>query len=236
MIALGRNQMSPWLVLNWMKSLMVGVLSAARFATRFLTALLWAGGSSRRGFWGDCGNRAVDGSSHGALGGTRRGTDEGFANRGDGVRNCGARLPGDRVLPCPRLRAGDLSVLRVGPLGVDLLGRPRRTPRVGELLLCGTLLPLGNDSCSWRLTSRARAVSFLVRLPRRHGHLLLRKVEPLLIYLQERHLPRTVPAVFGRRLRPLSRAGLDETGTHGAAAPFTGSPEPRDFAGSRLGG
>src|SRR5262245_16484308 len=176
MIALGRNQMSPWLVLNWMKSLMVGVLSAARFATRSLTALLWAGGSSGRGFWGDCGHRAVDGSSHGALGGTRRGTDEGFANRGDGVRNCGARLPRDRLPPCPRLRARAFSVLRAGPLGVDRLGSPRPTPLAGGRLLCGRLLPLGgNGSCSWRLTSRACGASFLVGLPRRHSHLLVRK-------------------------------------------------------------
>src|SRR5262245_9918410 len=178
MMALGRNQMSPSLVLNWMKSLMVGLLSAARFAIGFLTALLGAGGSSGRGFWGDCGHRAVDGSRHGALGGARRGTDEGFANRGDGVRNCSARLPRDRVLPCPRPRAGDLSVLRLGALGVGLLGSSRRTPRGGELLRCGTLLPLGgNGSCSWRLPSRACGASFLVRLPRRHGHLLLRKVQ-----------------------------------------------------------
>src|SRR5215831_20391603 len=228
MIALGRNQTSPWSVLNRMKSLMVGLLSAARFAPRFLAALLWAGGSSGRGFWGDCGHRAVDGSSHGALGGTRRGTDEGFANRGDGVRNCGARLLRDRLPPCSRLRAGAFRVLRVGPLGVDLLGSPRRTPRAGELLLWGTLLPLGNGSCSMRLTSRACGASFLVRLPRRHGHLLLRKVEqpsslrlrhgtgmsrpslssPLLIDLEDRHLPRTVPVVFGRRSRPFTRAGL----------------------------
>src|SRR4029434_6186009 len=45
MTALGRNQMSPWLVLNWMKSLMVGLLSAARFAARLFTALTWAGDS-----------------------------------------------------------------------------------------------------------------------------------------------------------------------------------------------
>src|SRR5262249_57613418 len=90
MIVLGRTQMSPWLVLNWMKSLMVGLLSAARIATRFLTAFLGAGRSSGRGFWGDCGQRAVDGSRHGALGGTRRSTDEGFANPGDGVRDSAA--------------------------------------------------------------------------------------------------------------------------------------------------
>src|SRR5262245_9173084 len=176
MIALGRNQTSPWSVLNRMKSLMVGLLSAARFAPRFLAALLWAGGSSGRGFWGDCGHCAVDGSSHGALSGTSRGTDDGFASRGDGVRNCGARLPRDRLRPCPRLRAGDFGVLRGGPLGVDLLGSPRRPPRAGELLRWGTLLPLGgNGSCSWRLPSRACGASFLVRLPPRHGHLLFAK-------------------------------------------------------------
>src|SRR5262245_3158672 len=53
MTALGRNQMSPSLVLNWMKSLMVGLLSAARFAAGLLTARLWARGSSGRGFWCD---------------------------------------------------------------------------------------------------------------------------------------------------------------------------------------
>src|SRR4029453_3786473 len=105
MTALGRNQMSPWLVLNWMKSLMVGLLSAARFAARLLPARLWAAGSSGRGFWGDCGPRALEGSPPGALGGARRGADEGFATRGDGLRNCGARLPRDRLLTCPRLRA-----------------------------------------------------------------------------------------------------------------------------------
>jgi hypothetical protein len=52
-----------------MKSLMVGLRSAARFAARWFTALIWAGGSSRRGFWADCGLRAVEGSSHGFLGG-----------------------------------------------------------------------------------------------------------------------------------------------------------------------
>src|SRR5262245_34683185 len=115
MMALGRNQMSPWLVLNWMKSLMVGLLSVARFTIRFLTALLWAGGPSGSGFWGDCCHRAVDGPSHGALDGARRCTDEAFANRGDSVRNCGAGLPRDRVHPCPRRRAGYSSVLRVRP-------------------------------------------------------------------------------------------------------------------------
>src|SRR6516164_2403713 len=114
-----------------MKSLMIGLLSAAQFAPRFVTVLLWAGDSSGRGFRGDCVDRAVDGSSHGALGGAGRRTDESFANRGDGVRDCGARLPRDRVLPGPRLRARACSVLRVGPLGVDLLGSSRQTPRAG---------------------------------------------------------------------------------------------------------
>src|SRR5215831_10083071 len=152
MMALGRNQMSPWLVLNWMKSLMIGLLSAARFATRFVATRLRAGGSSGRGCWGHCGHRAVDGSSHGALGGAGRRTDESFANRGDGVRNGGARLPRDRLLPCPRLRARTLTRLRAGPLGVDLLGRSHRTRFAGALLLCGRLLLLRrNGSCSWRL-------------------------------------------------------------------------------------
>jgi len=62
---------------------MVSLLSAARFATLFLIAPLWAGGSSRRGFWGDCGLRAVDGSCHGA----RRGSDKSFSTRGDGRRD-----------------------------------------------------------------------------------------------------------------------------------------------------
>src|SRR5262249_50157082 len=190
-----------------MKSLMIGLLSAARFATRFVATRLRAGGFRGGGGWGHCGHRTADGSSHGA----RRGTDQGFANRGDGVRNGGARLPRDRLLPCPRLRARTLTRLRAGPLGVDLLGRSHRTPCAGGLLLCGRLPVLRrNGSCSWGLTSCACAASLLVRLPRRHGHLLFesrarsslhRRYErmsrpslssPLLIDLQERHLPRHV--------------------------------------------
>src|SRR5262249_61782623 len=109
---------------------------------------------------------AVEGCVHGAVSGTSRGTDDGFASRGAGVRNCGARLPRDRLRPCPRLRAGDFGVLRGGPLGVDLLGSPRRPPRAGELLRWGTLLPLGgNGSCSWRLPSPASGGSVLCGLP-----------------------------------------------------------------------
>src|SRR5262249_4171431 len=146
--------------------------SAARFATRFVATRLRAGSSSGRGCWGHCGHHAVDGSSHGA----RRGTDQGFANRGDGVRNGGARLPRDRVLPCPRLRARTLTRLRAGPLGVDLLGRSHRTRCAGGLLLCRRLLLLRrNGLCPWRLASCACAASLLVRLPRRHGHLLFER-------------------------------------------------------------
>src|SRR5262245_28460947 len=207
-----------------MKSLMVGLLSAARFAIRFPSALLWAGGSSGWGIPGDCSHRAVDGSSHGALGGARRGTDEGFANRGNSVRNGGARLPHDRLLPRPRLRAHALSALRVGPLGVGLPGCPRQTSRAGGLLLCGRLLPVGGErlvllasylaslrgvaSCS---ASASACPSPLAKagarssLRPRYGTRMSRPSlsSPLLIDFQERHLPRTVPVVFGRRPRPV---------------------------------
>jgi hypothetical protein len=150
------------LVLNWMKSLMVGLRSAARFAARLLPARLWAAGSSGRGFCGDCGHRAV----------------EGLSNRGDDLRNCGARLPRDRLLTWPRLRARTFGLIRAGPLGAALLRRSRRTPLASGLLLCGRLLPLGgNGACSGRLTSRASGASLLFRFTRRHGHLLLRRVE-----------------------------------------------------------
>src|SRR5262245_1033075 len=119
MMALGRNHMSPSLVLNWMKSLMVGLLSAARFAIRFLPALRWAGGSSGRGLWGDCRHRAVDGSSHSA----RR-----DANAVVTACPMAALLPCDRLLPCPRIRAHALSVLRAGPRGAGLLASSCRTP------------------------------------------------------------------------------------------------------------
>jgi small subunit ribosomal protein S21 len=140
----------PLLVLNWMKSLIVVSLSAARVATRFLIALLWAGDSSGSGFWGDCGHRTVDRSSHGALGGARRGADEGSSHRGDGLRDGGARLPRDRLRTCRRFRARSFGALRADLLGADLLRRARRTPLAGGLLLCGSLLPLGGNrlSCS----------------------------------------------------------------------------------------
>src|SRR5262249_8701014 len=145
--------------------------------------------------------------------GSRRGTDEGFANRGDGVRNCGARLPRDRLPPCPRLRARAFSVLRAGPLGVDRLGSPRPTPLAGGRLLCGRLLPLGgNGSCSWRLTSRACGASFLVGLPRRHSHLLVRKGSAFVI----------APSLWDA----MSRPSASFPSSHGSPGPSPATDRP----------
>src|SRR5262249_5223931 len=49
---------------------------------------------------------------------------------------------------------------------------------------------------------------------------------PLLIDLQERHLPGPSRLLFGRRPQPLPRAGLDETGARGPAAPFAARLSP----------
>jgi hypothetical protein len=183
----------------------------------------------------------VEGSTHGALGGARRGAGEGLSNRGDGLRNSGARLPRDRLLTCPRLCARTFGVLRAGPLGADLLRRSRRSPLASGLLRCGRLRRLG-------LEGRARALDVLPREPaappfsfglrvgmaisscagwsafvtassqRALGRAAPRLSSPLLTTLQGRHLPRTVPDVFGRRAR-LAPPGL----IHDTRAPATTS-------------
>jgi hypothetical protein len=154
-----------------MKSLMVGLLSVARVAPCAVTALVGAGGFSGRGFWCDGGHHAVDGSCNGARSCARHGAHEGSSHRGDGVPNRRARLPRDRLVASPRLRARSMRVLRARPLGAALLRRSRRTPRASGLLLCGRLLPLGgNGACSGRLPSRASGASLPLRFTRRHGH------------------------------------------------------------------
>src|SRR5262245_47105427 len=155
MMALGRNHMSPSLVLNWMKSLMVGLLSAARFAIRFLTALVWAGGSSGRGLWGDCRHHAVDGSVTAPLAAPVAAPTRALRTV---VTACAIAAPAFLVTVCLRARVFVLvtCVPRVGPLGVDLLGSPPRTPRARRRLLCEGF---------FRLEQMARALGVLPREP-----------------------------------------------------------------------